>query len=47
MYKDIEKTMKKTNGNHFGFDGMQITEWHNIQNIHLEGFMIGIWIQMM
>ncbi len=26
MYKDIEKTMKKTNGNHFGFDGMQITE---------------------
>ena len=26
MYKDIEKTMNKTNGNHFGFDGMQITE---------------------
>ena len=26
MYKDIEKIMKKTNGNHFGFDGMQITE---------------------
>ena len=26
MYKDIEKTMKTTNGNHFGFDGMQITE---------------------
>jgi PKHD-type hydroxylase len=26
MYKDIEKTMKATNGNHFGFDGMQITE---------------------
>ena len=26
MYKHIEKTMKKTNGNHFGFDGMQITE---------------------
>ena len=26
MYKDIEKTMKKTNGNHFGFDGMQLTE---------------------
>ena len=26
MYKDIEKMMKKTNGNHFGFDGMQITE---------------------
>ena len=26
MYKDIETTMKKTNSNHFGFDGMQITE---------------------
>jgi len=26
MYKDIETIMKKTNGNHFGFDGMQITE---------------------
>ncbi len=26
MYTDIEKFMKKTNNNHFGFDGMQITE---------------------
>ena len=26
MYKDIEKIMKSTNSNHFGFDGMQITE---------------------
>ena len=26
MYKDIEKIMKKTNGNHFGFEGVQITE---------------------
>ena len=26
MYKDIEKIMKTTNGNHFGFDGMTITE---------------------
>ena len=26
MYKDIEKIMKATNGNHFGFDGMTITE---------------------
>ena len=26
MYKDIERVMKQTNGNHFGFDGMQITE---------------------
>tara|TARA_R100000008_G_scaffold79663_1_gene61528 strand:- start:165 stop:743 length:579 start_codon:yes stop_codon:yes gene_type:complete len=26
MYKDIERYMKQTNGNHFGFEGMQITE---------------------
>ena len=26
MYKDIERMMKTTNGNHFGFDGMTITE---------------------
>jgi PKHD-type hydroxylase len=26
MYKKIEHVMKTTNGNHFGFDGMQITE---------------------
>ena len=26
MYRDIETMMKKTNNNHFGFDGMQITE---------------------
>jgi len=26
MYKDIENIMKTTNGNHFGFDGMGITE---------------------
>ena len=26
MYKQIEKIMKATNGNHFGFDNMQITE---------------------
>ena len=26
MYKDIEKIMKTTNGNHFGFDGMTVTE---------------------
>ena len=26
MYKQLELVMKKTNGNHFGFDGMQITE---------------------
>jgi len=26
MYKDIEKLMKATNGNHFGFDNVQLTE---------------------
>jgi PKHD-type hydroxylase len=26
MYKDIETTMLKANGNHFGFDGMRLTE---------------------
>ena len=26
MFKKIEKIIKQTNGNHFGFDGMQITE---------------------
>ena len=26
MYKDIDKIMQATNRNHFGFDGMQITE---------------------
>ena len=27
MYKDIEHVMKTTNGNHFCFDGMQLTEF--------------------
>ena len=27
MYKDIELAMKTANGNHFGFDGMQLTEY--------------------
>jgi len=26
MYKKLERTMKQTNANHFGFDGMKITE---------------------
>jgi len=26
MYKQLELVMKQTNGNHFGFDGMQISE---------------------
>ena len=27
MYRDIERVMKATNGNHFGFDGMTLTEY--------------------
>ena len=27
MYREIEKIMKQTNGNHFGFDGMKLTEY--------------------
>ena len=27
MYKDIEEIIKQTNGNHFGFDGMTLTEY--------------------
>ena len=27
MYKKIEKVMLQTNGNHFGFNGMQLTEY--------------------
>ena len=27
MYKQIEQMMKQTNGNHFGFDGMTLTEY--------------------
>jgi len=27
MYKQIEKTMLRTNRNHFGFDGMKLTEY--------------------
>ena len=26
MYQDIERTMLKANGNHFGFDGVRLTE---------------------
>jgi len=38
MYKDIETTMKKTNGNHFGFDGMQITEMAQYTEYPYGGF---------
>ena len=38
MYKDIEKTMLATNGNHFGFEGMQITEMAQYTEYPVGGF---------
>ena len=38
MYKDIEKIMKATNGNHFGFDGMQLTEFAQYTEYPKGGF---------
>ena len=38
MYKDIEKTMKVTNGNHFGFDGMTLTEYAQYTEYPQGGF---------
>jgi len=38
MYKDIEHIMKTTNGNHFGFDGMQITEMAQYTEYPERGF---------
>ena len=38
MYRDIETTMKKVNGNHFGFEGMQITEYAQYTEYPSGGF---------
>ena len=38
MYKDIESTMLKANGNHFGFDGMKLTEPAQFTHYHTGGF---------
>ena len=38
MYRDIEKIMKTTNGNHFGFDGMTITEMAQYTEYPVGGF---------
>ena len=38
MYRDIETTMKKVNGNHFGFDGVQITEYAQYTEYPSGGF---------
>ena len=38
MYKDIETTMLKANNNHFGFDGMKLTEMAQFTHYHTGGF---------
>jgi hypothetical protein len=39
--------MKTTNGNHFGFEGMQLTEPAQYTDILKVDFMIGTWIMML
>ena len=38
MYKIIERAMKQVNGNHFGYDGMQITEMAQFTEYPKGGF---------
>jgi len=38
MYRDIENTMLKANGNHFGFNGMRLTEVAQFTHYHTGGF---------
>ena len=38
MYRDIEATMLKANGNHFGFDGMRLTEVAQFTHYREGGF---------
>ena len=38
MYRIIERTMKQVNGNHFGYDGMQITEMAQFTEYPKGGF---------
>jgi len=38
MYKIIERTMNQVNGNHFGYDGMQITEMAQFTEYPKGGF---------
>ena len=38
MYRDIENTMLKANGNHLGFEGMQITEPAQFTHYPVGGF---------
>ena len=38
MYRDIEKTMLQANNNHFGFEGMRLTEPGQFTHYHTGGF---------
>ena len=38
MYRDIERTMLQANNNHFGFEGMQLTEFGQFTHYHTGGF---------
>ena len=38
MYRDIEKTMLQANNNHFGFDGMRLTEIAQFTHYYTGGF---------
>ena len=38
MYKIIERTMNQINGNHFGFEGMQLTEYAQFTEYPKGGF---------
>ena len=38
MYQEIEATMLKANNNHFGFDGMKLTELAQFTHYHEGGF---------
>ena len=38
MYRDIEKTMLQANNNHFGFEGMQLTEPAQFTHYPVGGF---------
>tara|TARA_R110002072_G_scaffold21365_1_gene76001 strand:- start:960 stop:1541 length:582 start_codon:yes stop_codon:yes gene_type:complete len=38
MYRDIEATMLKANNNHFGFDGLKLTEPTQFTHYHTGGF---------
>ena len=38
MYKIIERTMRQVNGNHFGFEGMELTEYAQFTEYPKGGF---------